>query len=250
VWVLTQPDRSDMDRVRITPSDRGDARHYKRAFNFAFIWQLQHRPRRRIVECFMETMQPSETDLVLDLGTADLPEPPENIFEYYYPFKHRVVAAGTEDCRFLERQYPGLRFVRVTDGERLPFPDDTFDIGFSNATIEHVGSRERQAGFLRELVRVSRRAFVATPNRWFPFEVHTRLPFVHWLPAPAARAIIRRLGFEFYAREENLNLLSARGLVRLMRDGCHRTSLRRNYFFGLPSNLILVVEKSGPRTRG
>ena len=25
-----------------------------------------------------------------------------------------------------------------------------------------------------------------TPNRWFPVEVHTRLPFVHWLPEAAA----------------------------------------------------------------
>ena len=24
--------------------------------------------------------------------------------------------------------------------------------------------------------------FVTTPNRWFPIEVHTRLPLVHWLP--------------------------------------------------------------------
>jgi hypothetical protein len=27
--------------------------------------------------------------------------------------------------------------------------------------------------------------FVTTPNRWFPLEVHTLLPFVHWLPAEA-----------------------------------------------------------------
>jgi hypothetical protein len=31
-------------------------------------------------------------------------------------------------------------------------------------------------------MRVARRAFVTTPNRWFPLEVHTRLPLVHWLP--------------------------------------------------------------------
>jgi hypothetical protein len=24
--------------------------------------------------------------------------------------------------------------------------------------------------------------FVTTPNRWFPVELHTRLPLVHWLP--------------------------------------------------------------------
>ena len=33
-----------------------------------------------------------------------------------------------------------------------------------------------------EALRVGRRAFITTPNRGFPVEVHTRLPFVHWLP--------------------------------------------------------------------
>jgi hypothetical protein len=37
-----------------------------------------------------------------------------------------------------------------------------------------------------EAVRVSSRVFLTTPNRWFPVELHTRLPLVHWLPRPAA----------------------------------------------------------------
>ena len=32
--------------------------------------------------------------------------------------------------------------------------------------------------------------FVTTPNRWFPLEVHTLLPFVHWLPAGARERVI------------------------------------------------------------
>ena len=56
----------------------------------------------------------------------------------------------------------------------------------SNAVIEHVGARERQEAFVREALRVGRRVFVTTPNRWFPVEVHTRLPLVHWLPEQLA----------------------------------------------------------------
>jgi hypothetical protein len=32
--------------------------------------------------------------------------------------------------------------------------------------------------------------FVTTPNRWFPLEVHTLLPFVHWLPPGPRRRLL------------------------------------------------------------
>ena len=52
--------------------------------------------------------------------------------------------------------------------------------------IEHVGGAERQRAFVSEALRVGRRVFLTTPNRWFPIELHTRLPLVHWLPEPMA----------------------------------------------------------------
>lgn len=235
--------KTNPDQPQIVPGTHGDTRYYRRAFNFGWFWNLQHKPRQQLIDCFMQTMQPHESDRVLDLGVAGLPEPLENIFEHYYPFSHRIVAVGTEDCSFLEQQYLGLRFVRVRSGERLPFVDDEFDIGFSNATIEHVGSRAHQAAFMQELSRVARRVFVATPNRWFPVELHVRLPFVHWLPPRLFRTLISKLGLEFYAKEENLNLLSANDLLRLVPPGCRVIAFKRNYFMGLPSNLILILEK-------
>ena len=52
--------------------------------------------------------------------------------------------------------------------------------------IEHVGGEEEQRRFVAETLRVGRRVFLTTPNRWFRVEVHTRLPFVHWLPDAAS----------------------------------------------------------------
>jgi len=231
---------------QLEPGERSDARYYRRFFNHPLIWNLAHGPRKRMFERFMAALEPTERDAVLDLGAANLPEPLENVLEVYYPHKRRIVAAGTEDCSFLEKRYPGLRFRRVEPGAPLPFADDEFDVGFSNAVIEHVGSRERQRLFLAELIRVSRRCFLTTPNRWFPFELHTRLPFLHWLPPRLFRAALAALGLEFYAREENLNLLSARELLELVpkREGLS-ARLERNRFLGLPSNLMLIVEKRG-----
>jgi SAM-dependent methyltransferase len=77
-------------------------------------------------------------------------------------------------------------------GEDLPYPDDHFDLVFSNEVIEHVDDDRRTAA---EMVRVTRPggAIVAfAPNRLYPFETHGaylrgryvfgNIPFVNWLP--------------------------------------------------------------------
>jgi SAM-dependent methyltransferase len=95
----------------------------------------------------------------------------------------------TELDRF-ETAFQAVTTVRA-DGRSLPFADGAFDLGFSNAVVEHVaGGREGQRAFVHELCRVAGRVFVTTPNRWFPLEVHTLLPFVHWLPpGPRSRVL-------------------------------------------------------------
>lgn len=218
----------------------GDERYYGRFFDFAWVYRLSHAPRRAIFDSFMSELAPRPDESVLDLGVTSLTDPQENMFELYYPWPERITAAGGEDASFLEKRHPGLRFVRVTPGERLPFADGEFDVGFSNAVIEHAGSREAQAFFLAELIRVARRCFVATPNRWFPVELHTRLPLLHWLPAPAFRAALSALGLGFYAREENLNLLSAADLRALLPPGVSARE-GRHHFLGLTSNVSLSV---------
>jgi hypothetical protein len=212
----------------------GDRRYYARLFNFAAVYKLSHAPRRAMFA----------KDKVLDLGATSLPDPQENMFEAHYPLAANITACGIEDCSFLEKNYPGLKFVRVNPGKPLPFKDEAFDVGFSNAAIEHVGSREDQRFFLSELIRVSRRCFVTTPNRWFPVELHTRLPFVHWLPRPLFSRLLSLLGFEFYSKEENLNLLTCTELLELVPAArANRARIVKQRFFGFPSNLMLVIEK-------
>ena len=152
------------------------------------------RSRRRKLALFLELMRPTSETTVLDVGVDEvsLGDPggeggctTHNVLEEGYPWPDRITALGLHDgARFRER-YPGIPYVQG-DGCALPFPDGAFDVVHSNAVIEHVGGRDRQETFVREALRVGRRVFVTTPNRWFPVEVHTRLPFVHWLPEPAA----------------------------------------------------------------
>jgi SAM-dependent methyltransferase len=152
------------------------------------------RSRRRKLRLFLEEMQPSAETTVLDVGVDDVGFgdsggqsgcETHNFLEELYPWRECVTAVGLAEGSGFRSRYPGIRYVQA-DGCALPFEDGTFDLYFSNAVIEHVGAVERQRAFVLEALRVARRVFITTPNRWFPIEVHTRLPLVHWLPASAS----------------------------------------------------------------
>ena len=152
------------------------------------------RSRERKLGLFLDAISPTAETTVLDAGADDaafgVPGTCAtlNFFEAQYPWPDRITALGiTPGERFAEA-FPNVRYVRG-DATALPFADGEFDVVFSNAVIEHVGGRERQQVFADEAMRVGRRVFVTTPNRWFPLELHTHLPLVHWLPEPAAHRV-------------------------------------------------------------
>ena len=142
------------------------------------------RSRRRKLALFHDLMRPDAGTTVLDVGADEvsLGEPggeggctTHNYLEEAYRWPERLTALGLHDgARFRER-YASIDYVQG-DACALPFPDGAFDVVHSNAVIEHVGGRDRQQALV----------FLTTPNRWFPIEVHTRLPLVHWLPEPLA----------------------------------------------------------------
>jgi Methyltransferase domain len=147
------------------------------------------RSRERKLRRFLDLLAPDPQTTVVDIGVTNAPfggGSTDNFFEAMYPWPERITGVGNTELDRFAVAFPRVRAVRA-DGRDLPFADGEFDIGFSNAVVEHVaGGRDGQRRFVHELCRVARRVYVTTPNRWFPLEVHTLLPFVHWLP-PAAR---------------------------------------------------------------
>jgi SAM-dependent methyltransferase len=193
--------------------------------------------RKKFYRSFINVMEPTKDTTILDVGvTPDQTAADSNFFERWYPWPDRITATSIEDASNLELAHPGLTFIR-TSGHRLPFDDGQFDVAFSTAVIEHVGDREQQAQFIAELLRVSKRFFVTTPNRWYPVELHTYYPLLHWLPQRYHQAALRRLGKSPWAETENLNLLDRRTLRALFPAGVTLT-LSHARFFGFRSNLI------------
>lgn len=197
------------------------------------------RARKKMYSRFDQMLHPTQTDNVLDLGvTPDTKLADSNFFEKLYPYKNKLTIASIEDCKFLVQKYGLKEFVQNKPQEPLPFTDDQFDILFCSAVLEHVGTREDQKFFLKECMRVSKKIFITTPNRYFPVEMHTFLPFLHWLPWTVFQRIVRKLKGDFWADIHNLNLLSCKDIRKMFGENVFSLSYIKT--LGWNSNIVIV----------
>ena len=195
--------------------------------------------RKKMYIRFYHICRPRPTDSVLDLGvTPDEQLADSNLFEKLYPWKEQITAASVEDCGNIVRRYGLKSFVLTQPKQPLPFRDKEFDILFCSAVLEHVGTRDDQRFFLSECLRVADRIFLTTPNRWFPIEMHTFLPFFHWLPWSVFQRIAAPIHNGFWSDINNLNVLSKRNILALSDE--IRVDFVR--ILGMKSN-ILVFRK-------
>lgn len=127
----------------------------------------------------------------------------------------------------------GPRSFVEADARALPFPDNAFDVAYSNSVVEHLDPDDRRR-YADEVRRVARRYLVQTPNRWFPVEPHVLLPGFQFLPL-AARRRLWRLGV---SQDEfaDIRLLDAAELHALFPEA----RIFRERFGGLTKSLIAV----------
>lgn len=214
-----------------------ESAYYQHSGSLPLASRISLHVRRKMFRLFMDALKPMTATTILDVGvTSDSSHAESNYFEKLYPYPNQITCVGTEDGSHLTKEYPGLRYLQVVPGHRLPFKDREFDIVFSNAVLEHVGNREAQARFVAELRRVSKAFFITTPNRWFPFEHHTGLPFLHYLPPAIFRALIRNTRYRYWADEANLNILTASSMAKLFPGAAVHVEIVRA--MGIGSNLV------------
>lgn len=216
------------------------------------VWRVTRnrteRSRRARFELFMKVIRPKARDRIVDVGAGEGEGRDVNFFEAWYPWRGNVTAVALENLPLFRRAFPDVKLV-PGDGCDLPFPDKYFDVYFSNAVLEHVGSEARQRRFLAEACRVADRVFIATPNRWFPVDAHSMIPFAHWLPMGWRNAIYRLFGRSYFASEARLRLVGMRDLKKMLPPGVRMRSYPQR-MFGLVTNINLVLERKGkPRNR-
>ena len=200
--------------------------------------------RREKFDLFIQVMRPSLENTILDVGVSPFSRRWTNYLVIWYPFPEKITALTIEDK---EKFYNFMKiFPKVNlifgNGKKLNFPDNSFDIVFSNAVVEHTGSREEQRQFIHEIVRVGKRAFITTPNYWFPVDSHTLMPFVHYLPLRVRFSIYKKFGRESHADLNYLNLLTPGEFLGLFPKQV-KVHLYKQRYFGMVNTLVAVVEK-------
>jgi hypothetical protein len=202
--------------------------------------------RRKLFDLFMREFSPTAQSRVADLGVSgQRGHPAHYFFETLYPFQESltVVARASEHAEWFADAFPGITFLEA-DLRSIPRPDKYFDFALCNAVVEHAGPREQQVALVHEVCRVSRAVMLTTPNKAFPVELHTFLPMLHWLPDSRYRAVLRALGFTYFAEIENLNLLDSRAFMSLFPPTRRNRQLAMG-FLGLSSNLICLSTAPG-----
>jgi hypothetical protein len=175
--------------------------------------------RNRIYADFLRIISPNPSARILDVGASDVVGAGANLLERLYPQRCSITAVGLGEGSDFRTAYPEVTYQRIVAGAPLPFADGEFDIVTSNAVVEHVGGHEAQKKFVAEIARVGRCAFITAPNRWFPVEHHTGLPFAHFF-RPSFTIACKLTGKSSWLDEAELTLTGIADLRNVAPPGC------------------------------
>ena len=231
----------------------------------SFAYKISGWNRQRKWELFLNEIKPTAENTILDIGFSEEEySDTDNFLEKHYPQTEKITALCLEtpeaylharkDANFqvpesaiavkkkqASKRYPQLEIVTY-DGKTFPLSDKSFDICWSNAVLEHVGDVEEQILFLKEIKRVAKRGFITTPNKYFPVEVHTRIPLLHFLPKKVFDRFLHFIGKE-WAADDYMYLLSLNDLCkRLASAGITKYKIIENKLLFFTLDFVVIFE--------
>lgn len=165
----------------------------------SYVWRFGQDRRLALVDRHVHLAGRSILDLGCGIGTY---------VRMFRRFSDDVHGVDVDPDR-VARASESLPNIQVGFGERLPFPDERFDVVFLNEVIEHVDDDRRTTAECVRVLRPGGAVVMYAPNRLFPFETHGvylgrryvfgNIPLIGYLPdairdrfAPHVRAYRHR----------------------------------------------------------
>lgn len=214
--------------------------------NFRLLDSIVLKKRSQMLNLIKKKIKTIKVQDVLDVGTtSDKFNKSSNflINNFSYIKKRKSISDQKISSNFFLYTLQKSISDKLTNLEINKFSSD---LVISNATIEHVGSKKNQYTMICNIILLTKKTFViATPNRYHPIEFHTLIPLIHWLPKKIHRFILKLFGLSYFAKEQNLNLLSEEDLLRLLDRFKNKIeySIYNIKWLGVKSNLIVIGTK-------
>lgn len=201
---------------------------------------ISTRNRMRKFKSVCEHIYPD--DKIIDIGVDPSLGGNTNYFEKWYNLPNSLTCLGVNsDFTEFRKTFPYFELIEF-DGKNFPTFDTKFNLGFSNAVIEHVGDRSKQIIWLSNIAQITEKLIITTPNRWLPFETHSMTFFIHWLPLNLRNWIYRRIGKAHFA-EDYMWLLGANDFKYVLKKaGFSIEEFHCNRFLGFTIDFVAVCK--------
>ncbi len=190
---------------------------------------------KKILSVLLEERNSDLTNcVVLDIGTGN-----GEIANYLASKTKKVISIDISNNRTEEGEYEYL-----ICNENLPFVNESIDLVISNHVIEHVSDNKLHLKEIHRVLKEDGTVYLATPNRLWPWEVHYKIPLLHYLPKKQFIKLLKLLNLY----HEDLDLLSWTQLKRLTKKHfastvyCDRVTREPNkYSMNLNSYLVRLL---------
>ena len=125
------------------------------------------------------------------------------------------------------------------------YSNNEFDIVFSNSLIEHLYTFNNQKKMADEVLRVGKKYFIQTPNRYFPIEPHYFFPFFQFMPFSIKKILMMKTSIIEGVRHDEhsvwrahnvIRLLSKKEIKKLFNDG----TIYKENLFGLTKSYMVT----------
>tara|TARA_Y100000741_G_scaffold364576_1_gene356092 strand:- start:1294 stop:1968 length:675 start_codon:yes stop_codon:yes gene_type:complete len=212
---------------------------------FNFTDKIVSRKRNEIVKVVRNFVNFSNISSILDIGTTNDETLKSSNF-IIYQFKDIKIRKSLSD-QSIKDNFFNLNYKKsITEFlNNDEISNLSSDVVISSATLEHVGDNHNKNVMIKNITLLTKKYFIiTTPNRYYPIDFHTKLPFIHWLPKKIHRKFLKIVGLDFFSKEQNLDLLSYNDLKNLIKDIKNfDIRIKKIKFLGLTSNLIIFGKK-------